>query len=150
MAEAAEEVKWGKWAGLEAVDLFSMKVKPQLNKLVTLKELLRVPCISVEGFEDSRISLGLHEILEEATDALEEYFKEIQELYQQERPFRLAWRKSEDERKAKENLDPENLERIAETLSLEAEKFRTKAEEVRAEAPELDQEEASKEGSADE
>jgi hypothetical protein len=135
MAEEATELKWEKWAGLEAVDLFTEKVKPQLNKLVTLKEFLYLPYILAEGVVDEyayKISLGLYEILDEATDALEEYFKGIQEFHEQERPVRLAYQKKEKE--AKERLEPEKLERIAETLSLEAKKFRTKAEEIRAEA----------------
>ncbi len=137
MGEVAEEVKWDKWAGLEAVDLFTEKISPQLSKLIALKELLYLVCMPAKGLINEtayEISSGLYEILEEATDALEEYLEEIKELHEQEQPIRRAWRKKEDERKAKEALDPERLERTAETLFLEAEKFRTKAEEIRAEA----------------
>jgi hypothetical protein len=88
-----------------------------------------------------RVTNGIYEILGEATSGLTKYKEMIHELVENERPIRLAYRKKEDERKAKENLDPENLEKMAETLALEAEKFRTRAGNIRAEVAELDQKE---------
>jgi hypothetical protein len=132
MEEAVEEVKWEEWAIFKATDLFTEHVQSQLDKLTLLQELFYSTDIVSSGLTEEygrRVTNGIYEILDEATN------KEIiHELVENERPIRLAYRKKEDERKAKENLDPEKLERMAETLSLEAEKFRTTAEEVRAEA----------------
>jgi len=137
MEELAKEVKWEEWAIFNATDLFTAHVQSQLDKLMLLKELLYSSDLLSSGFTFTeeygrRVTNGIYEILKEATDGLEKYKEMIHELVKNERPIRLAYQKKEDERKAKENLDPEKLERIAETLSLEAEKFRTQAKEIRA------------------
>jgi hypothetical protein len=137
MEEAVEEVKWEEWAIFKATDLFTEHVQSQLDKLTLLQELFYSTDIVSSGLTEEygrRVTNGIYEILDEATSGLTKYKEIIHELVENERPIRLAYRKKEDERKAKENLDPEKLERMAETLSLEAEKFRTTAEEVRAEA----------------
>lgn len=76
---------------------------------------------------------GLYEILEEVTEALIKYKEMIDELVENERPIRLAYRKKEDEKNAKEKekMHPENLEKVAEHLLKEAERFNTEAAKVR-------------------
>ena len=144
MEEKNKEVKWEEWAIFKATDLFTEHVQLQLDKLTLLQELFYSTDIMSSGLTEEygrRVTNGIYELLDEATSGLTKYKEMIHELVENERPIRLAYRKKEDERKAKENLDSENLERMAETLSLEAEKFRTKAGEIRAEAAELDQKE---------
>ena len=144
MAEVAEEAKWEEWAIFKATDLFTEHVQSQLDKLTLLQEFFYSTDIMSSGLTEEygrRVANGIYEILDEATNGLTKYDEMIHELVENERPIRLAYRKKEDERKAKENLDPEKLERMAETLSLEAKKLRTKAEKIRAESPELDQKE---------
>ena len=145
MAEVAEEAKWEEWAIFKATDLFTEHVQSQLDKLTLLQEFFYSTGIMSSGLSEEygrRVTNGIYEILYEVTNGLTKYDKMIHELVENERPIRLAYQKKEDERKAKENLNPENLEKIAETLSLEAEKFRTRAGDIRAEVTELDQKEA--------